>query len=554
MLKTKLLFLFFTICFAVIIVRLFYLQVLNSQEYNADYLQTRKIYPERGRVFDRNGQPLAVNQTTYKLFVEPKVVTDREKLIYKLDETLQIGQSTLEAKINPEKYWVPIKGNLSKEIKDKILSFKLPGVGFDNEQKRYYPEASLSAHLLGFVGKNNDGENLGYFGVEGFYDQELAGMPGLLRSERDLAGRPIFVGTQERVEPDDGRDIYLTIDKAVQNIVKKKLVAGMEGYGAKEGCVIVANPYTMELLSLVCLPDFDPTNYYDFPSQYYKNYSISNLYEPGSTFKPLVVAAAIQENAIKPDEIFDEDGPIQMGKYYIRTWDNKYHGKVNVSQILEKSSNVGMVMIGEKLGNDKLFEYINKYGFGFPTGVDLQGEVAGTLKSRKYWYPIDYATATFGQGIAVTPIQMIRAFSAIVNGGKLMKPYVVQKIVEDDTERVREPKVEKQIINERTSLILKKMLVSTVENGEFKWAKPKGFVMGGKTGTAQIAVQGKYDPTKTIASFIGFAPADEPKFIALVVLREPSSSIWGSETAAPLFFDIAKELLLYYNITPTKDN
>ena len=223
-----------------------------------------------------------------------------------------------------------------------------------------------------------------------------------------------------------------------------------------------------------------------------------------------------------------------------------------MTRILEKSSNVGMVYVGEKLGSKKIYDYLGKYGFGQTTNIDLQGEASGYLKPKADWYPIDYSTVTFGQGIAVTSIQMIRAFASIINGGNLMKPFLVQKIVSENKITEIKPKVEKRVISQLTSEIIKKMLVSTVENAEAKWDRPKGYVIGGKTGTAQIPIKGHYDPSKTIASFIGFAPASDPKFITLVVLYEPQTSPWGSETAAPLFFEIAKQLIVYYNISPSR--
>lgn len=553
MVKIRLLFLFFLALFVAVCVKLFFIQVIASNAKTTDYVSSQKLTPERGKIFDRLGVPLAINQTTYRLFVEPKKIESKDDLIAKIDDVLHIGEATLESRIDMSKDWVSVKTDIDQATKEKLQK-KIPvGIGFDDDPKRFYPEASLSAHILGFVGKNSKGDNVGYFGIEGFYDQELEGLAGFLKSERDLLNRPIFFGVQERVESQDGRDLYLTIDSAVQAIVKKKLQAALESYQAQEGCVIVADPYTMEIIALSCLPDFDPDTYYSFDEKYFKNSSISNLYEPGSTFKPLIVGAALKEKAITPDEIYDEQGPVKIGEYKIQTWNNQYEGKINITRILEKSSNVGMVYVGKKLGNDKLYKYIQNYGFGKTTGIDLQGEEGGYLKAKKLWYPIDFATATFGQGIAVTPIQMVRAFSALINGGNLLKPYIVKKTVDGDVVKERQPQVERKILDEKTSAIIKKMLVSTVEHGEFQWVKPKGYIMGGKTGTAQIPIAGHYDPNKTVASFIGFAPADKPKFIALTVLKEPKSSIWGSETAAPLFFDIAKDLMVYYNIPPDQN-
>mgnify|MGYP000187342996 CR=1 FL=1 len=545
------LFIAFLVVFTAIIFKLFVIQVIGSQ-YSVDYTTVRKILPDRGKILDRNYEPLAVNQTKYLLFVEPKKVKDRNDLIDKLDEILQIGEATLEARINPSKVWVSVKGNLDKSVKQKIEALKIEGVGFDEEKHRFYPEASLAAHLVGFLGKDKEGESIGYFGVEGYYEQDLAGLPGVLKSERDIQNRPIFSGSQQRLEAEDGRDFILTIDKAVQHMVKEKLKAGVERFKAKSGCVISVNPKTLEIIALVCLPDFDPESYYGFDSGSFKNWTISSVYEPGSTFKPLVMAAAIEEGAIKPDGFFDEDGPVTRGGYTIRNWNDKYEGKISMTHILEKSSNIGMVYVGDKLGKEKLSGYVDKYGFGDYTNIDLQGEIPGQVKPLDTWYPIDAATTSFGQGISVTGLQLVRAFASLINGGYLMRPYIVRGVIENGETRIREPQVQRRVISERTSQIIKKMLVSTVGHAEAKWDIPEGFTFGGKTGTAQIALEGSYDASKTIASFIGFAPAEDPKFLTLVVIQEPESSSWGSETAAPLFFDIAKEMLVYYNVQPSR--
>ncbi len=550
MAKINLLLGFFFFLFLIIIGKLFYLQIINPRSSNVDYLKTQKILPERGKIYDRNNKPLVLNQNSYLLYLEPKKIKDKDELVEKLDQVLQMGEASIEARIDTTKNWVAVTSGISEEKKKIITDLNLEGVGFEYGMKRYYPEASLSAHLVGFVGKNDKGEDVGYFGLEGFYDKDLKGLPGFIESERDLLGQPIFIGTQEKVNAENGRDLTLTIDKTVQEIIKKKLKEGLESYQANSGCVIVANPNNMEILGMVCLPDYGPDNYFQFSEEFFKNPAISDLYEPGSIFKPLIMAAALEEKRIKPGDYYNEEGAITIGEYSIKTWNDEYEGKISMTRILEKSSNVGMVYVGEKLGNDKLFKYLTKYGFGETTDIDLQGENSGFIKAKQDWYPIDYATATFGQGIAVTSIQMLRAFASVVNGGNLLRPYAVKRITSLSDEKEIKPKTIRKTISQNTSEVIKKMLVSTVENGEFKWASPKGYSIGGKTGTAQIPIKGHYDPTKTVASFIGFAPSDEPKFIALVTLREPKASPWGSETAAPLFFEIAKELLVYYNVAP----
>lgn len=541
----------FFLFFAFVVAKLFYLQLIKpSNPFFDNYLKTRKIYPERGRIFDHNSRPLVLNQNSYLLFLEPKKIHDPKELSRKISEILKISEASVESKIDTSKYWASLKSGVEEEQKKALEKLNLDGIGFNYQMKRYYPEASLAAHLVGFVGKDSEGEDIGYFGLEGFYDKDLRGLPGFIETERDIIDRPILIGTQKRVNAENGRDLQLSLDKAVQEIIKRKLQQGLESYRAKQGCVIAADPFTMQILGLACLPDYDNSQYFKFSEQFFKNPAISEVYEPGSIFKPLIMAAAIEEKRVKPDDFYDEKGPVQIGEYRIKTWNNKYEGKISMTRILEKSSNVGIVYVGDKLGNNNIYTYLKKYGFGEATGIDLQGEATGYLKPKIGWYPIDFSTVTFGQGIAVTPIQMIRAFAALVNGGKLIRPSVVEKIIASDDEKTIRPKVERTILHEKSSEIIKKMLVSTVENGEYKWARPKGYTIGGKTGTAQVPIQGHYDPSKTIASFIGFAPAENPKFITLVMLREPEASPWGSETAAPIFFEIAKELIVYYNIVP----
>ncbi|MBP9816244.1 penicillin-binding protein 2 [Candidatus Woesebacteria bacterium] len=544
--------LLFSLFVGAIVVKLFYIQVLASSSYTPNnYLRSSRIEPARGNIYDRNKEPLAVNQSYYTLFSEPKNVTDSRKLLMHIDEVTHIGEATLEGRFKKEKQWVPLAFNLTEDQKKDLEKREIAGIGFDEYKKRYYPEASIAAQLLGFVGKDDEGDSVGYFGIEGYYHKDLEGLPGILKTERDIIGRPIVIGTQNRLKGENGRDLVLTIDKTSQMIVKRELKAAIEQYRAKSGCVTVANPNTGEILAMTCLPDFDPDEYAKFTQHEFRNPIISDTFEPGSIFKPLIVAAALEEKAIKADDTYDEKGPIRIGQYYVSTWNDEYNGIISISRILQTSSNVGMVHIGEKLGNEKILAYLGKYGLGKETGIDLQGEVSPNLKPKKSWYPIDFATVTFGQGIAVSQIQMITAFSSLVNGGWLVKPFVVKELIGENGEVKKiESKKIRQIISEKTSKEIRKMLEETVKHGEAKWKVPDGYRIGGKTGTAQIALAGKYDATKTNASYIGFAPVSNPQFIMLVTLNQPETSQWASETAAPLFFKIAKDLFVEYNIAP----
>src|SRR3989344_5560075 len=533
-----------------VIIKLFIIQVVFSDKYTGNiYLKTQKIQPFRGAIFDHSSRPLAFNEITYLLFAEPKKIIDKESIVKKIDSITQIGETTISAKLNTDKSWIAIGDGISQEQKKKIESEKIVGLGFEERQRGFYPESSLSAHIMGFVGKNDVGDNVGYFGIEGFYEKDLAGLPGIVKTERDLLGNPILVGVQNLLRGENGRDLILTLDKNVQYIVKKNLLAGLNRYKAKGGCAIVANPKTMEIIAMSCLPDYDPTNYQSSSEEIYKNPAVSSLYEPGSIWKPIIMASALNSESIKPTDVYNETGSINVGGYEIQTWDNKYEGEISMTRILEKSSNVGMVFIGSRLGNEKLIDYLDKFGVEKKTGIDLQGEISGILKPKSQWYDVDYATATFGQGLAVTPIRMITSFAALINGGNLMRPYVVSKMKGKIT-KTTQPAIVDRVISRRTSIVIKNMLQKTVENAEVKWKRPAGYKIGGKTGTAQVAIAGHYDPSKTIASFVGFTPVEDPQLIILVVYREPQTSPWGSETAAPVFFEILNELLLYYNIAP----
>lgn len=550
--RLQLILAFYLVFLFVIAGKLFYIQAFTGETYAPNnYLQTERISPSRGNILDRNGEPLVINRASYLLYAEPPYIEDEDKVMYEIDKLLEIGDATLEAKFDTDKQWIPIQDDITEEQKISIDKLELDGLGFEEYAQRYYPEASLAAHLVGFVGKDKDGDSLGYFGVEGYYNRDLEGLPGIFKTERDVFGKPIFVGTQDRLKGENGRDLVLTIDKRSQSLVKKKLEEAIERYEAKSGCVTVADPYTMEILAMSCLPDFSPAEYYEFTEKYFKNPVISNTFEPGSIFKPLIVAAALEEDAIDPDDIINESGPLPFGSYTIRTWNDEYNGRVSITKVLQTSSNVGMVRIGEQMERDVLIQYLHDFGLGKETGIDLQGEVSNKVKPESKWYDIDFATVTFGQGIAVTQIQMLTSFASIINGGSLMKPHVVKETISESgkIEEI-EPKKIRQVVSKETSDEIKKMLEAVVEDGEAKWKVPEGYRFGGKTGTAQIAFDGTYDPSKTNASFIGFAPVQDPKFVALVTLHEPETSPWASETAAPLFFDIASDLIVQYNITP----
>lgn len=563
---------FLFIMFAIII-RLFYWQIIMADHLSAlaegQYLSNIEIKALRGKILFSDSSILASSMPSFSLYGLPKTLNEeqKEKNINKLSEILaedldqniridipevNLIKKELEEKLSEDFYWILLEKNISLKLKEEIEKLNLPGIGFENRYERFYPEGSSSAHLLGFVGSDARGESKGYFGLEGFFDGELRGRSGLIRHEKDALGLPILIGRFLNRQAQNGKDLVLNIDRSVQFILEQNLKEGMLRYGAKAASAIVMDPMSGAILAMAAYPNYDPGLYAKFPKDYYKNPIVADQYEPGSTFKVLVMAAAINEGVIKPDSKCDIcTGSVSLGGFTIRTWDSKYYPDSTMNDVIVHSDNTGMVYVSKKLGLDKFYSYIENFGFGDLTNVDLQDEFSPDLRPKNTWREIDLATASFGQGIAITPIQMITAVSAIANGGFLMEPHIVKTLQDENENYEIKPKVITEVINKDTAKVITEMMVNAVENGEAKAFKPKGFKIAGKTGTAQIPVAGHYDPNKTIASFVGFAPADDPKFVMLVRYDQPTSSTFGSETAAPTFFAIAKELFPYFKIAPT---
>lgn len=552
--------------FLAILGRLFYWQIIRSEYLQAQAEQQQliniNIGAVRGNIFYSDGSLLASSTPTFRIFGLPKTIELDKKLelAYTLAKVLMDQSDKIDSKakdildkISQDLYWVLIEKNISLEKKGEIEKLKLPGFGFEQTSSRFYPEASAAAHLLGFVGSDAKGDSVGYFGLEGYYEGELKGISGQIKLERDAMGAPILTRQFQTKTAKNGKDLILNVDRTVQFIVEEALKIGLEKYGAKLASAVVMDPKTGGILALASFPNYDPAKYFNFPKEYYKNPSVSDQYEPGSTFKVLIMSAAINEEVVRPDTQCDIcSGPIYLGGFTLRTWNNKYFPNTSMKDVMIHSDNTGMVFTGLKLGLDKFYEYLLNFGLGKLTGVDLQDESAPELKPKEQWREIDLATASFGQGIAVTAIQMVTVVSAIANGGYMMEPHVVKVIKDEKGTFQIHPKVISQVIKESTAKVMTEMMVKAVEEGEAKWAKPIGFKIAGKTGTAQIPVAGHYDPNKTIASFVGFAPADDPKFVILVRYDQPQTSPYGSETAAPTFFEIAKELFSYYKIAPSE--
>lgn len=572
--RIRVLLVFFLIFLSLVILRLIYWQIIKHEELaieaDAQHFSSVSLSALRGEILDKEEEVLVGNRPSFEIYLNKKrLSTSIENVINKLvplvlnndsntastEGQIIILKQDLLKKSETDANWVRLFTNISNKVKQYIEAEKIEGISFNPVNKRIYYEASMSAHLLGFVAEDTKGER-GFFGVEGYYQRELIGKNGRLLEERDAFDRPILIGEQDRIEAIDGSDIVLTLDRSVQKIVETNLKAGVETWGAKGGTVVVIDPKTGAILASASVPSFDPSHLSSYPESHFKDPVVSDLYEPGSIMKPLVLAAAINENKLTPlTRCSDCSGPVTIGEYKIHTFNNEYHPQTTMSDVLVNSDNTGMVYVGNVLGFEKLYEYINNYGFGQKTGVDLEGETNVSLKKTSQFYPIDQATLTFGQGIAVTSIQMIRAFAAIANGGELVKPHIVQKILSAKGEKKILFGEKKRVLNTLTTQLVTEMLVKVTNESPLRFPRDrieglKKFKIAAKSGTAQIPIAGQYTTDRIIGSVIGFAPASNPKFLILVKLDSPSVRQWGSDTAGPIFFQIANELLAYYNVAP----
>jgi stage V sporulation protein D (sporulation-specific penicillin-binding protein) len=548
---------FFIIWAAILLLRLGYWQIVKASELKSQadlqHSTVSTLPAIRGQILAVDGQPLVSSLENYRLIVDPQTsnLSEVASKILPLLPASDSARLALQNAANSHLSWLSVASGIPYLTEQQISKMNIPGVSFETEPTRVYPEGSSSAYLTGFVGKDDLGNPKGYFGLEGFYDRQLAGKPGRLIQENDAFNRPIVIGDNNRISPQNGHDLVTSIDRTVQFIIESRLSEGLTKYKSPSGTVSIMESKTGRILGMVSLPGYDPENYTNYDQILYKNPIVSEGYEPGSTFKTIVMAAALDTKSVRPDTICEIcTGQVKIGEYFIGSWDGKYYPGSTMTDVILHSDNVGMVFVSRKLGNKNLFQYIQRFGFGKNTGVDLEDEASPPLRPEKDWQEIDWATAAFGQGIAVTRLQMLTAVNAIANRGKLIPPTVVSAIKSDSEVKPISPPKTTQVVSPLAAGLITQMMVNGVEHGEVRYYKPAGYLIAGKTGTAQVAIAGHYDAQESIASFIGFAPADDPKFTMLVTLKDPKSSPWGSTTAAPLWFDIARDLFRYYKIPP----
>ena len=559
--RIKLVFIFIFLIMIFIFFRILFIQIFSYSKLNtlAEALWQRNlpITADRGRILDRNGKVLATNITTATLYVVPNQIIDKETTADKLSKILNcdyekmlahLTKKTSLEKVNPE------GRQLSSDIADKINELNIDGLYLLKEAKRYYPYGTVLSHVLGYVGIDNQGLS----GLELKYDDYLTGKNGSIKYTSDGKGNRL--NNQEVYEePQNGMDIYLTIDIDIQLALEKELENATAKYNPDESLAMVMDPNTGEIIAMGSNPTFD--------SNYYKNYTQETInrnlpiwknYEPGSTFKIITLAASIEEKTINVfEDHFHDGGSVNVEGARIKCWKSGGHGSQTFMQVVQNSCNPGFVLMGQKLGTERLYSYVEKFGFTKKTGIDLNGESSGIMFDLENIGPVEQATIAFGQGISVTPIQQVTGVSAAINGGKLYTPYVVKYITEPETDDImyeNSPKLVRRVISEESSSLVRTVLESVVSQGTGKNAYIENYRVGGKTGTAQKVKDGKYMVGNYIVSFIGFLPADNPEYVVYVAVDYPKGvTQYGGTVSAPLAKNIMKNIISIKGLNPSKD-
>jgi stage V sporulation protein D (sporulation-specific penicillin-binding protein) len=561
---------FFVLLCLGIFARLFVLQVVQAPYYDAlaqgQRALVQELLPERGEVFVRDvntGEefPLATNQELEFIYVVPREVENIDETVLKLAGPLKLDQAAqdeLKARLQDKAdLYEPVKRQVEPKVWDEISAFNLAGVHAEPEEWPIYPEGNLAAQVSGYVGFVDDGL-LGQYGIQGYFNEELSGTTGEIESETDSAGRRIVSADSKVVPANDGSDIVLTIDRTIQHLAQEVLENGVKKYQADHGDITVMDPASGDILAMASAPTFDPNKYQDVKDiSVFKNTAIFDTYEPGSTFKVITMAAALDAGLVTPETTFVDRGCRKVDVYNICNFDKGGPGIITATGALERSSNVAMSQISEKVGRERFYDYLVDFGFTSLTGITLDNEAEVGVSKPDEWVDSQLATIGFGQGISTTPLHLIMAQSAIANDGKMMEPHIVKEIRHPDgTVEKFEPKIVEEVIKPSAALELTAMLVSAVENGVADQARLDDYTVAGKTGTAQVArADGLgYDGSKWIASFMGYGPIPNPRAVILIRLVHPKASIHGANTAAPMFKELAPQIFHYLRIPGNREN
>lgn len=541
-------FLFFLIFLLCCIARLFFIQLFRSA-YFAGIAQTQhnlfvELEPRRGTIYDSGLRPQAVNISVDSLYASPSEILDKEKekIIKQLSPILNINYAYLKDRLYRKKSFIWLARKITPAQSEAIRELNIKGVGFIKESKRSYPNGYLASHIIGFSGL----DNIGLEGIELYYDSYLKGRGGWALILRDARQKRLDLDDKV-LAPFDGYNLVLTVDEVIQYIAERELDKACKTYHAKGASIVVVDPHTGAILAMANRPTFNLNDYGKIDKDKRRNRSICDLLEPGSVFKIVTAAAALQENKVnEEDDFFCENGSYQMPGHVLH--DHRPHGWLKFREVIEQSSNIGTTKVAQILGPDLLYRYIRLFGFGSKSGVDLPGEISGMIKEPRFWSKTSISAIPIGHEVGVTTLQLALAVSVIANGGQLMKPYIVREIRDKQNEVIKSfsPSLICKVIPLDTANRTKKILMGVIEEGTGKLAKITGFSAAGKTGTAQkLEPNGAYSHSKFMASFIGFAPAEDPVIAMAVIVDEPRPYYFGGVVAAPVFKNVAADVLRY---------
>lgn len=535
--------------------RLGWVQFVRGDELSQMALDNRMrdvpVEAKRGTIYDRNRKELALSISSDALYAIPPEVRQSgqaKEIAAQLAQILQMDEASLLERItkNSRHEWIKLK--VPPDQVTEIKKLRLPGIDFAEKSQRFYPKDNLAAHVLGISGIDNTGLE----GIDKYYDKELGGEPGRIVIEYDAKGREIPQAMHMYIPPVDGKNLVLTIDETIQYIAERELDKVYQERQPKSASIIVMDPNTGEILALACRPDFNPNDYASFPAANRRNIAACNAYEPGSVFKIVTAAAALDEGAVRPETAFHCSGGLPVGRHTIHCSQHRAHGAESFREVVANSCNVGFASLGLRLGVEPFYNYLRAFGFGQKTGLELPGEAVGILVPQNQAKDIHLATMAMGQANAVTPIQMLTAVCAAINGGNLMKPQLVKSILNAEGEVIQEiePQVVRRVISNKTSEELRVILEGVVADGTGRNGQVEGYRVGGKTGTAQKAAPGGgYLTNEYVASFVGFAPTDQPRIAVLVIVDAPQGyPYFGGWVAAPVFREVVKDTLRYLGV------
>jgi stage V sporulation protein D (sporulation-specific penicillin-binding protein) len=553
---------FMTIFGMAILLRLFYLQAFRHDYYvriaASQHWAKDEIPAQRGRIYVKDDDvegglyPLAENQTLQLVFAAPEEIKDKDDAARKISPIIGIEEKKIAELLKNNHTYVLLQHQLTYEQQDKIKALDIKGIGMTAEPIRYYPEGTLASQLLGYVNEEGDGQ----YGIEEFFDGILKGVPGLYKTEISAGGKTIAFGNNVSVEPKNGTDVVLTINRDVQTQAEKLIADSVKKFSAEGGSISVMDPATGDIIAMANYPTYDPNKYKEVKNyELFKNKSVTDEYEPGSIFKVITLAAGLDLKKIEPTMKFNDTGSVKLDGYTIMNSDRKAHGEVDMTYVLAMSLNTGTIQTLNLMGKNAFYGYLQKFHFGKKTGIEQPSEGVGSVHNPKDVNNHTYATISFGQSISTTPIQMLASFAAVANGGKLVKPHLVAETITPSGKK-EETKTEviDQVLSKESTKKLTEMMIQVVEVGHGKQAKVAGYKVAGKTGTAQVpAKNGRgYDASKNIGSFIGFAPARSPRFVVMAKVDSPKGVPWAEESAAPVVGKMMDFLLKYYQVPPTE--